>query len=194
MSAKVYEFLQKHIDVSLSFTALRIKARFQATGDQPRSLHERLTDANEVGLFSALGKMHSDTASHLNADSWMRGLVVGHIASTIEGTASDEVDDARVRLENDIKKSANLLRTCPKSEALSDVIADLEMVWKVCAAGLGNNVVDNQGALAAKKHDQGLRREQRMCGAHGAHSADGDEGRARHFRRRAVRRGFRMLP
>jgi hypothetical protein len=103
VSAKVYEFLQKHIDVSLSFTALRIKARFQATGDQPRSLHDRLTDANEVGLFSALGKMHSDTASHLNADSWMRGLVVGHIASTIEGTASDEVDDARVRLENDLK-------------------------------------------------------------------------------------------
>ena len=152
MIGKVYEFLQKHIDVSLSFTALRIKARFQATGDQPRSLHERLTDANEVGLFSALGKMHSDTASHLNADSWMRGLVVGHIANTIEGTASDEVDDARVRLENDLKKSASLLRTCPKSEALSDVIADLEMVWKVCAAGLGINAVDNKGAIAAKKH------------------------------------------
>ena len=117
VSAKVYEFLQKHIDVSLSFTALRIKARFQAAGDQPRSLHERLTDANEVGLFSALGKMHSDTASHLNADSWMRGLVVGHIASTIEGIASDEVDDARVRLESCLNKSANLLRTCPKSEA-----------------------------------------------------------------------------
>ena len=35
---------------------------------------------------------------------------------------------------------------------MSDVIADLEMVWKVCAAGLGNNVVDNKGAIAAKKH------------------------------------------
>ena len=152
--SKVYDFLQKHISIGLSFTIVRIRSHFQAvsSSDTAHGLYERLTGIHSIGLFSALSAMDSDACSRLSADNWLRGLVVGQIASSVECLATDEVEEARSTLESNVKKSVSLLQTFPKPEALKEVIVDLEMFWKVCAAGLASEVVDTKSAIAAKAH------------------------------------------
>ena len=151
VASKTFHFIKEYIKPGLSFNLVRLKCKFHADAVGERDLTIRLRDMMDADLTSALDALDASSPKSSASESWLRSLVVGHLASLIEDLDDEMVDAFRRRLYTVLGESMEVLKTCSQNDSLSGLVHDLGLLEAVLSVGMGDVAVKFSEAVAAEK-------------------------------------------